>query len=120
LQLRGLDVVEVDSVQEALKHLSEDENFTILVTDLGDPKHLQGYEWSTKLASDADGNLLVSILEPLDAVSKRIRAGRDVSLDDNSLGGSQSQGYARTEKESFLSWNPYEDDPYHPDPYAPR
>jgi hypothetical protein len=22
--------------------------------------------------------------------------------------------------ESYLRWNPYEQDPYHPDPYAPR
>ena len=23
-------------------------------------------------------------------------------------------------KESYLRWNPYQQDPYHPDPYAPR
>jgi CheY-like chemotaxis protein len=118
LKLHGLDVVTVDSIQEALKHLSEDENFNILVTEMGTPKHIQGYEWKTTFASEPDGTLRISTLVPLDSLSRRIHADAPTSQD--SFDGSISLNYSRTAGEPFLNWNPYEDDPYHPDPYAPR
>lgn len=118
LKLHGLDVVEVDSLQEALKHLYEDESFNILVTEMGTPKHIQGYEWKTTFASESDGTLQISTLVPLDSLSRRIRADAPISQD--SFDGSISLSCSRTAGEPFLNWNPCEDDLYHPDPYASR
>ena len=118
LKLHGLDVVEVDSLQEALKHLDEDESFNILVTETGTPKHIQVYEWKSTFASESDGTLQVCTFVPLDSLSRRIRVDAPISQDP--FDGSTSLNYSLTTVEPFLNWNPYEDDPYHPDPYAPR
>jgi CheY-like chemotaxis protein len=118
LKLHGLDVVEVDSLQEALKHLSGDDSFNILVTEMGTPKHIQGYEWRTTFASESDGTLQISALVPLDSRSRRSRT--EAPLSHDSFGGSSSSNFSCIGREPSLSWNPYEDDPYHPDPYAPR
>jgi CheY-like chemotaxis protein len=118
LQLHGLDVVEVDSLQEAMKHLYDGENFNILVTEVGSPKQIQGYEWKTTFASESDGTLQVSALVPLDSLTRRIRAEAPIS--QASFDGFISPSFSRAAGEPFLSWNPYDDDPYLPDPYAPR
>jgi CheY-like chemotaxis protein len=118
LKLHGLDVVEVDSIQEALKHLFEDKHFNILVTEMGTPRHIQGYEWMTTFASESDGTLQISALVPLDSLSRSVRADAPISQD--TYDGSISLRCSRTAGEPSLNWNPYEDDPYHPDPYAPR
>jgi DNA-binding NtrC family response regulator len=59
LQLHGMDVVEVDTLQEAETRLAGERGFDLLVTGLVAPGQADWQEWKSLVTQDADVSLLI-------------------------------------------------------------
>jgi DNA-binding NtrC family response regulator len=59
LQLHGMDVVEVDTLQEAAGHLVGKGEFDLLVTGLVGPGQAEWREWQNLVTQDTEVSLLV-------------------------------------------------------------
>ncbi len=59
LQLHGMDVVEVNSLDEATGKLAGPETFDLLVAELMTPEHEDWHEWQKMVTRDAKISLLI-------------------------------------------------------------
>ena len=83
LQLHGMDVVEADTLDEASRQLSAQEDFDLLVTELKTPEHADWDQWKSLVTRNAEISVLIhgGHVDEWDAI--RGKLGRTASFIGN-------------------------------------
>lgn len=80
LQLHGMDVVEVDSLQEAKGRLSDQGDFDLMVAELRTPAHAEWHEWKSLVTHAAEISLLIHGTHHDDWIEIRDEIGRTAAF----------------------------------------